>query len=51
MKNPHSAFIRKEDLLEILKNYQTDVIALLGAGDLSAMQDQIIKILGDEAWI
>ncbi|MFN8281489.1 MAG: UDP-N-acetylmuramate--L-alanine ligase [Saprospiraceae bacterium] len=45
MKNPHSAFIRKEDLLENLKNYQTDVIALLGAGDLSAMQDQIIKIL------
>ncbi|HMW40120.1 MAG TPA: cyanophycin synthetase, partial [Saprospiraceae bacterium] len=45
MKNPHRAFVRKEDLVESLKKHHPDVIALLGAGDLSAMQDQIIKIL------
>lgn len=45
MKNPNRMFCAQSELIAELKNRSLDVVLLLGAGDLSNMQSQIIKIL------
>lgn len=45
MHNKNKSFVLKSNLIEELKGRDLDIVILLGAGDLTVMQNEIIKIL------
>lgn len=47
MKNPNKKLVTKANLLQVLQNYEIEVLMTIGAGDIDTMVEPIKKMLDD----
>ena len=48
LKNKKKYLTTKKELLELLKTLETDVVLMMGAGDLDVMREQIKKTIEEK---
>jgi UDP-N-acetylmuramate--alanine ligase len=45
MKNENKFLVEKSEVVELLRNRETDVVLTMGAGDIDGIGEQIIEVL------